>query len=74
MSLTQYVASFVSETTLDSIPDETVERAKFSLVDGFGLAVAGSLESAAARYATVCDVDELTHMWSRKTTTAGGVR
>jgi len=33
-----------------------------------------SLESAAARYATVCDVDELTHMWSRVTTTAGGVR
>ncbi len=51
MSLTQYVASFVSETTLDSIPDKTVERAKFSLVDGFGLAVAGS-RSAAARIAT----------------------
>src|ERR1700692_2520067 len=40
--LTEYVAKFVVETGYDAIPHEVVELGKKSILDGFGLALAGS--------------------------------
>lgn len=41
--LTAEVAGFVLDTTYDSIPGEVVELAKKSILDGFGLALSGSV-------------------------------
>jgi 2-methylcitrate dehydratase PrpD len=40
--LTDQVSEFIVKTTLDSIPQSVIEAAKRSILDGFGLAVAGS--------------------------------
>jgi 2-methylcitrate dehydratase PrpD len=40
--LTDQVSEFIVNTTLDSIPQSVIEAAKRSMLDGFGLAVAGS--------------------------------
>jgi 2-methylcitrate dehydratase PrpD len=40
--LTMKVSRFVSDTPLDAVPPEVVLRAKHSILDGFGLAVAGA--------------------------------
>jgi 2-methylcitrate dehydratase PrpD len=40
--LTAKVSSFVATTALDAIPPEAVRLAKHSILDGFGLAVAGA--------------------------------
>ena len=41
-SLTAYVADFIASTRYADIPPETVQLAKKSILDGFGLALAGS--------------------------------
>jgi 2-methylcitrate dehydratase PrpD len=40
--LTEYVAGFVVNTTYDAIPPEVIELGKKSILDGFGLALAGT--------------------------------
>ena len=40
--LTQYVAEFVVKTKYEDIPEEVVKLGKKSILDGFGLALAGS--------------------------------
>ena len=40
--LTEYVASFVVNTTYAAIPPEVIELGKKSILDGFGLALAGT--------------------------------
>jgi 2-methylcitrate dehydratase PrpD len=40
--LTKYVGSFVIDTKFENIPAEVIELAKKSILDGFGLALAGS--------------------------------
>ena len=40
--LTDYVAKFVSQTKYDDIPGEVIELGKKSILDGLGLALAGS--------------------------------
>ena len=40
--LTEYVANFVVNTTYDSIPTEVIELGRKSILDGFGLALAGT--------------------------------
>src|SRR5690349_17416556 len=45
--LTKYVAQFVVQTQLGDIPSDVIELGKKSLLDGIGLALAGSkLETA----------------------------
>ena len=46
--LTARLSRFVAETRLDAVPAEVVTRAKHSMLDGFGLAVAGARTEAAA--------------------------
>ncbi len=41
--LTKYVAQFVLDTKYDDIPPEVIALGKKSILDGFGLALAGSL-------------------------------
>src|SRR5438552_2228692 len=41
--VTKYVAQFVSDTTLAQIPDDVLELGKKSILDGLGLALAGSM-------------------------------
>ncbi len=41
--LTRYVAEFVLNTTYEEIPAEVIELGKKSILDGFGLALAGSV-------------------------------
>ena len=41
--LTKYVANFVYKTKFKSIPKEVVELAKKHILDGFGLALSGSV-------------------------------
>ena len=41
-SLTAYVADFISSTKFADIPQETVQLGKKSILDGFGLALAGA--------------------------------
>lgn len=45
-SLTAYVAHFVSSTTADEVPDEVVALGKKSILDGLGLALAGSVAAS----------------------------
>src|SRR5581483_6390045 len=40
--LTRYVAGFIAETKLGDIPSDVIELGKKSLLDGIGLALAGS--------------------------------
>ncbi len=40
--LTRYVAEFIVNTTYPQIPEEVIELGKKSILDGFGLALAGS--------------------------------
>src|SRR5262245_21415878 len=40
--LTRYVAEFIVNTRYEDIPDEVVALGKKTLLDGFGLALAGS--------------------------------
>src|ERR1700722_2601549 len=40
--LTQYVGQFVLQTKYENIPSEVIELGKKSVLDGFGLALAGS--------------------------------
>jgi len=40
--LTQYVGQFVLQTKYENIPAEVIELGKKSILDGFGLALAGS--------------------------------
>jgi len=42
MSLTAKVSRFAATTPLDAVPPEVILRAKHSILDGFGLAVAGA--------------------------------
>ena len=46
-NITARVSSFVAETTLADVPADVVTTAKHSILDGFGLAVAGSRSHAA---------------------------
>lgn len=41
--LTRYVASFVVDTTFDDLSGEVIELGKKSILDGFGLALSGSV-------------------------------
>ena len=41
-ALTAKVSRFIADTRLDAIPSEAVQRAKYSVLDGLGLAVAGA--------------------------------
>ena len=41
--LTKYVANFVHKTKFKNIPKEVVELAKKHILDGFGLALSGSV-------------------------------
>lgn len=50
MTLTAYVAHFIRTGKLEDVPDDVVHLAKRSILDGIGLALAGS-RSAAARIA-----------------------
>ena len=45
--LTKYVCEFILNTTYEEIPDEVVALGKKSMLDGFGLALAGSASSFA---------------------------
>jgi len=45
--LTKYVCEFILNTTYEDIPDEVVALGKKSMLDGFGLALAGSASSFA---------------------------
>lgn len=45
--LTRMIAEFVARTKLEDIPREVIELAKKSILDGFGLALAGSVSDAA---------------------------
>src|SRR5262249_52182882 len=49
-SLTNYVAKFVSQTKYEDIPREVIELGKKSILDGLGLALAGSI----AQTGTLC--------------------
>jgi 2-methylcitrate dehydratase PrpD len=42
-SVTRYVATFISSTQYDNIPPEVLELGKKSILDGIGLALAGSV-------------------------------
>lgn len=46
--LTGDVSRFVTETRLEDVPDEVITQAKHSMLDGFGLAVAGSRTEASS--------------------------
>src|SRR5437660_8590726 len=41
--VTKYVAQFVADTTFAQIPDDVLELGKKSILDGLGLAIAGSV-------------------------------
>src|SRR5271154_6800082 len=41
--LTKYVAEFIVNTKYEDIPGEVIELGKKSILDGFGLALAGSV-------------------------------
>ena len=43
-NLTKYVAQFVKKNKFNSIPKNVVELAKKHILDGFGLALSGSLQ------------------------------
>ena len=45
--LTQYVAEFITNTRFEDIPPEVMELGKKSILDGFGLALAGSVSTLA---------------------------
>jgi 2-methylcitrate dehydratase PrpD len=45
--LTKYVSEFIVKTNYDDIPDEVIALGKKSMLDGFGLALAGSASSFA---------------------------
>ena len=42
-SITSYVAEFIASTSIDDIPAEVIELGKKSILDGLGLAIAGSV-------------------------------
>ncbi len=42
-SLTSYVAEFIASTRSDDIPAEVIDLGKKSILDGLGLAIAGSV-------------------------------
>lgn len=44
--LTSDVSRFITDTRLEDVPDEVITQAKHSILDGFGLAVAGSRTEA----------------------------
>lgn len=44
--LTRYVADFIRNTQLSSVPQNVVELAKKSILDGFGLAISGSVATS----------------------------
>ena len=46
--LTEHVARFVIETDYDDLPEEVVELGKKSILDGFGLALSGSVAKSGA--------------------------
>lgn len=48
MSLTRYVAEFLTGAELDAVPPEVVHLAKRSILDGLGLALAGARNPAAS--------------------------
>src|SRR6266853_203932 len=50
LGLTDYVGRFVTTTKYEHIPPEVIELGKKSILDGFGLALAGSM----ARTGTIC--------------------
>src|SRR6267154_3180746 len=50
LGLTDYVGRFVATTKYDHIPPEVIELGKKSILDGLGLALAGSM----ARTGTIC--------------------
>lgn len=45
--LTEYIAQFVANTRFESIPPDVIELGKKSILDGFGLALAGSRAESA---------------------------
>ena len=44
--LSRYVAEFIASTTYEQIPPEVIELGKKSILDGFGLAIAGSVAAS----------------------------
>jgi 2-methylcitrate dehydratase PrpD len=48
LGLTRYVAEFILNTTYDDIPVDVIELGKKSILDGFGLALAGSVAKSGA--------------------------
>lgn len=56
--LTASVSRFVTDTKMENIPEQVLRRAKYSILDGFGLAVAGARSEgnriAAAEVDTYC--------------------
>ena len=49
-SLTAYVADFVASTRLADIPAPVLELGKKSILDGLGLALAGSVAKSGVQY------------------------
>src|ERR1700692_1868310 len=59
--LTQYVGQFVLQTKYESIPAEVIELGKKSILDGFGLALAGSRAKSgpiSRKYIEQCGANE----------------
>ena len=52
--LTKYVAEFIVNTKYEDIPGDVLELGKKSIVDGFGLALAGSASDDGAVGAAIC--------------------
>src|ERR1700726_2920838 len=69
--LTDYVGRFVASTKYEDIPPEVIELGKKSILDGLGLALAGSM----ARTGTICRqyLEDLV-LCDGKATTIGSAR
>ncbi|KQT61876.1 MULTISPECIES: MmgE/PrpD family protein [unclassified Aureimonas] len=48
IELTKYVAAFVVETKVEDLPSDVIELGKKSILDGFGLALSGSVAKSGA--------------------------
>src|ERR1700739_3282024 len=47
--LTKYVSEFIVQTTYEDVPEHVIELGKKTILDGFGLALAGSASTAGPR-------------------------
>ena len=54
-SLTAYVADFIVRTRTRDIPADVMHLGKRSILDGIGLALAGSVAESGRSYASICN-------------------